>query len=180
MANIGEKFLELKWRKFFKVMDVDHDEKITKEDYVLMGERFASSSLVPEERKAVVEKHFVDIWNTLYNKDGKTTEVTADQLVHLFTEAGKSGLEKICKETCPLVFQAIDADGDGIIQIDEYRNFFRLFNKDVSMADKSFEGIDTNKNGVLSVAEFTEAWRDFMTSLDQKSPYQLLFGHLDA
>jgi len=106
--------------------------------------------------------------------------VTEDELVDSFNEAGAPVLKEICQKTCAMTFQAIDADGDGLIQVEEYRNFFRLFNKDDSIADKSFETIDLDKDGVLSVEEFTKSWMEFMTGSDQTSPYQFMFGSLDV
>jgi len=174
-----EKFLERKWRKFFATLDIDHDGKVTLEDYVLMGQRFAAASSVSAERKAAIEQNFINIWNTVYNKDGKCTEVKVEELLDMFIQTGNPALIEICSETCPLMFQAIDADGDGIIQVEEFRNFFRLFIKDDSYADKIFEMIDLNKNGILSVDEFVKAWKDFLTGVDQSSPYQFFFGSLD-
>jgi len=174
-----EEFLELKWRKFFKVLDVDHDGEVTLKDHEIMGQRFAAASAVPDERKAVIEKQYINLWNQIYNNDGKTEAVTMDELVQHYHVVGRPALVQICRDTCPLEFQAIDADGDGSIQVEEFRNFFRLFCKDDSNADKSFEVIDLNKDGVLSLEEFTEAWIEFLSGVDQKSPYQFLFGSLD-
>jgi len=174
-----KKFLERKWRKFFVTMDQDHDKKITVKDYELMGQRFAAASNVSKERKAVIEQHFINLWNKVFSQDGKYRQVTEDELVDRFNEAGAAVLNQICHETCPLTFQTVDADGDGLIQVDEFRNFFRLFNKDESIADKSFETIDLDKDGVLSVEEFTKSWMEFMTGSDQTSPYQFMFGSLD-
>jgi len=175
-----DEFLEIKWRKFFTILDVDHDGEITLKDHEIMGQRFADSPIVPKDRKPVVEKQFANIWNQVYNKDGKTLSVTLDQLLHHYKQLGREAMKQICTETCPLEFAAIDADGDGLIQVEEFRNFFRLFFKDDSFANKSFETIDLNKDGVLSLEEFTEAWIEFLSGVDQKSPYQFLFGPLDV
>jgi len=175
-----EKFLERKWRKFFMMMDIDHDQKITVKDYELMGQRFAAASDVSQERKAAIEQQYLNIWDKVYNTDGKTNQVTVDELVNLCNEAGTPVIKQICQEGSPPTFHAVDADGDGFIQLEEYRNFFRLFIKDDSIADKSFETIDLDKDGVLSVEEFTQAWTEFMSGSDQTSPYQFIFGSLDV
>jgi len=175
-----EKFLKRKWRKFFAVLDVDHDGKVTLKDYETMGQRFAIASTVMEARRSEIEQHFVEIWNKVYNKDGKTSEVTVEQLFEKFDEFGNEAMIQVCHETCPLLFQAIDADGDGFIQVEEFRNFFHLLCEDDSLADRSFQMIDLNKDGVLSAEEFKEVWIEFLIGVDQTSPYQFLYGSLDA
>jgi len=174
-----DEFLERKWRKFFTILDVDHDGKVTLEDHVLMGQRFAAASNVPEERKAVIRQHFVTIWNTVFNLDEELTEVDEGAFMNLFIRNGSAGFKKVCDGVCPIMFQAIDADGDGFIQVNEFRDFFRLFYKDDSIADKSFEAIDVNKDGTLSGEEFAAAFTEFLSGVDQNSLYQFFFGSLD-
>jgi len=175
-----EKFLELKWKKFFSILDIDHDGYVTQQDYVIIGQRFSASPCVPEKRRAVVSQHFPAIWEKVFNKDGKTEKVNQEELLDLFSHRTTSDMRQISDETCSLMFEAIDADGDGFIQVNEFRDFFRLFFKDDANADKSFGIIDLNKDGILSKEEFCAALTDFIIGADQKSPYQLVFGPLDA
>jgi len=174
-----DQLLERKWRKFFTILDIDLDGKVTLKDHMMMGQRFAAASDVPEERKAVIRQHFVTIWETVFNLDDKLTEVDEDEFMRLFIRNGSTGLKKICDGVCPIMFQAIDADGDGFIQVKEFRDFFRLFFEDDSNADTSFAVIDLNKDGVLSREEFRMAFTEFLSGVDQTSPYQFFFGALD-
>jgi Ca2+-binding EF-hand superfamily protein len=175
-----DEFLERKWRKFYTLLDIDHDGKVTLKEHEQLGQRFAAASQVSKERKVIIEQHFVNLWNALYNKDGQCEEIVVAVLLEKFAQTGRANLSKLCDDTCPLMFQAADADGDGFIQMEEFRNVSRLFFKDDTNADKAFEMIDLDKDGKLSLAEFTEAWREFFSGVDQNSPYRFLFGSLDV
>jgi len=174
-----EKFLERKWRKVFKILDLDHDGMVTLKDYASLGQRFAAESKISKERKAGIEQHFVNVWHRLYCRDRRSEQVTEDEFVDIYFEAGGPLLKQLIVESCPLFFQAIDADGDGFIPVEEFRNFFRLFSKDDSFAVQVFETLDVKKTGVLSVDEFVDAFLEYVTGTDQKSPYQFLFGSLN-
>jgi len=99
-----EKFLERKWLKFFTILDVDHDGLVTLEDHVMMGQRFAAASVVPEERKAVVRQHFITIWNTVFNLDEELTGVNEEEYMNLLIRNGATGLGKICDGIGPIMF----------------------------------------------------------------------------
>jgi hypothetical protein len=178
-TNSTEKFLERKWRKFFRILDMDHKGKLVMEDSVLLGQRFAAASNVPEERKAAVRQHFMSIWEAA-TKDEKLTEIDAERLVQFYIRISTTGLRKICDAVCPIMFQAIDTNGDGFIRVKEFRDFFNILFKDDTNADKSFETIDLNKDGKLSGEEFAIAFTEFLSGEDQKSPYQFFFGSLDV
>jgi len=181
MATLStEEFQDKKWRKFFTILDADHNGKVSLNDHAEMGKRFAAAPSVPEERKDITRQHFVTIWETVFNLDADIQEVDHDYFMDLFRRNGTAGFKKICDGVCPIMFAAIDEDGDGVIGRDEFRHFFRLFYKDDSQADKSFGIIDTAKDNRLSFQEFKAAFTEFLSGVDQSSPYQFFFGELDV
>jgi Ca2+-binding EF-hand superfamily protein len=78
----------------------------------------------------------------------------------------------------PLFFSAVDANGDGQIQEDEFKLFFDILGLDANFAPATFKAIDTNNDGQLSLDEFVAAGVDFFTSDDESSPNKLFWGPL--
>jgi len=173
------KLLDAKLRKFFGVLDTNGDGLVTREDHEEMGRRFAAASDVNDKRKEEIKQHFITIWETIFHRDGKVEEVDMPYFVDLMTSHGLSGMKKICDGVTPIMFQAVDADGDGKIQPAEFRHFFALFKCNDSGADRSFGTIDADGDGVLSGEEFRVAFTDFLCDEDETCPNRLFFGPLD-
>jgi len=172
-------FLRRKWTNYFRMFDANHDGKLTKEDFVEIGRRIAAMAPGDEVRKEAIRKMVLKDWDRLFNQDGKTVEVKPDELLQSFSEKTSEELAKLAHDYCPIVFQAVDTDGDGFIQFSEYKNYFCVLFQDDKEARASFDAIDTNKDGILSLEEFRNAWIEFLSGKDQQSPYRLMLGPLD-
>ena len=73
-------------------------------------------------------------------------------------------------------FRLIDADGDGVIGPQEYRDLMASVFVDAASADQAFARLDTNGDGVISHDEFTQLYRDFFTSDDPDAPGSRFWG----
>jgi len=178
MATTTNDFLSKKFSHFFHVLDFDGDGVVTRNDYVQMGERFASVSDVDDKRKEEIKKHFLGIWDEMFANLSTESRITPDQFVKNLTEIGEQGRKKISETTAPLMFKAVDADGDGLIQLQEYRNYYKLLKNKDEAADESFKTIDLNHDGCISLEEYNQGFLDFFTSEDQTSPNRHFFGPL--
>ncbi len=76
------------------------------------------------------------------------------------------------------VFDVLDVDGDGIISVDEYRAFLRVYAVDDASASEHFARFDTDGDGSISRAEFEVLMVDFFQSDDAETPGSWLFGAL--
>ena len=115
-----------------------------------------------------------------YLKDG-----TAGQTLNEDAFIGKMkkqvqdpALRQVVGGPLPLFFSAIDANGDGMIQKDEFELFFEIIGLDPKMAGDTFQAIDTNHDGQLSLDEFVTAGVEFFVSEDETSPHKLFWGPL--
>ena len=75
-------------------------------------------------------------------------------------------------------FQAMDTDGDGLLHRDEWSNYLKIRNTYVSeeQAQESFDSVDTNKDGVISLPEFVEYSVDFWCKLGEDLGTKDLYG----
>ncbi|MEA2828811.1 MAG: hypothetical protein QOG43_3250 [Actinomycetota bacterium] len=76
-------------------------------------------------------------------------------------------------------FRLIDADGDGVIARQEYRDLMASVFIDAAVADDAFARLDTNGDGVISADEFTQLYRDFFTSDDPDAPGSRFWGSFE-
>ena len=59
-------------------------------------------------------------------------------------------------------FQRFDQDGNGYIDVNEFREVLRALGEDppTSVVELNFAAIDTNEDGVVNFSEFSKWWLD--------------------
>ena len=75
-------------------------------------------------------------------------------------------------------FDAMDADHDGRIQIEELTTAFRILGVETNPALWTFKAIDTDGDGVINKDEYVISWVAFFTNMDENHPSKLLMGPL--
>lgn len=173
---------ERKIRTLYNRFDVDRSGSIDVADFKLWGERLVSYGHLNEQKQNDLRKCMTSMWNDYFcpmdaNKDGK---VTCDELTkHIQASLKDANKKKNWQQIIPLVFEAIDADKDGVISKDEFNNYFKSLNiNDKSMADQVFNEIDTNHDGALSSEEFSAFGEHFFTDTNEDDPSKIFFGKL--
>jgi len=172
-------FWEQKMKTYFIRIDFDNDGAITRKDFEGMGARFAETGkLSGDNAKALCDK-VCGIWDQYLANMGGGAPLTQDAFV--------AGLKKVKDDAnlkttlggpMPIYFAAVDANNDGMIQAEEFAEFFKILGLDPALAIESFKAIDTNNDGLLSVEEFSEAGAEFFTSEDESKPTKLFWGPL--
>lgn len=166
-------------KTYFTRIDFDKDGAITKKDFEGMAERFVSTEKLNEAKGNELRAKLIQVWEK-YLKDGH--EVSGlDQATFIATlkkQVTDPNLRQTLAGPLPLFFSAVDANGDGFIQQDEFQLFFQILGLDPNFAPASFNAIDTNNDGKLSLDEFVTAGVDFFTSEDETNPNKFFWGPL--
>jgi len=177
-SGFGGRFWERKVRTFFKLVDIDGNGYITKGDYESLADRYKEMGKLDDVKAKQVRRKLVKVWFDLFeadSTDGRVDEATFCQSARkcealIFTTA---------TQFHGLFFDLIDLSGDGIIQKDEFRLFFKVFGiGDEQQVIQSFNGLDSNGDGELSYEEFVQAGCQYFISGDEALPSKFLYGPL--
>jgi len=168
-----------KMKTYFQRIDFDKDGSITQKDFEGMADRFVSSEKLDEKRGAELKGKLLQVWDKYLKDSHGGQALNQDAFIKtLKAQVSDPALRQTLAGPLPLFFSAVDANGDGQIQEDEFRLFFDILGLDPSMAPATFKAIDTNNDGQLSLDEFVAAGVDFFTSEDESSPNKLFWGPL--
>ncbi|MEO1295238.1 MAG: EF-hand domain-containing protein [Cyanobacteria bacterium J06636_16] len=79
-------------------------------------------------------------------------------------------------EVANLIFDAIDIDASGSLDLQEWRNLFQVYGIPVIYAEEAFAKIDQNRDGHLSKEELLPLIEDFYYSQNPDAPGNFIFG----
>lgn len=77
------------------------------------------------------------------------------------------------------VIGAVDLDNDGIIDVNDWRNVFKIYSYDESLAEETFKTMDRDNDGKVAGDEVTVALDEFLQSNDKSLLGNYMFGPLD-
>lgn len=166
-------------KTYFKRIDFDGDGSITRKDFEGMGARFAETGkLSGDNAKALCDK-VNEIWDKYLGTMGAGEGLDETAFVAgMRKNFGCDTMKATFGGPLPIYFAAVDANNDGMIQADEFAEFFKILGLNPELAVESFKAIDTNNDGLLSCDEFSEAGTEFFTSEDESKPTKLFWGPL--
>jgi Ca2+-binding EF-hand superfamily protein len=165
--------------RFFRVMDRDGDGVLDPADFDRVAESLAAAhgweAGSPEyERSKLMQRAS---WQRL---EPNTSAESVDLRRFLaYTSAllyNPGEYDQAVRAIAASTFDALDADGDDRITIEEQRQFYRAYGIDPALADRVFPTLDTNGDGYLSRAELEDVMSEFFFSADPRAPANLFFG----
>lgn len=160
------------------LVDTNGDGFIDRSDYRLWIDRIADIRGLQQGSDAyrTVEALFLESYEAIYSacsdEDGRIPVDAFHELLLSMSRAGGAGLSGWSDG----FFRLLDADGDGVIGPQEYRDLMASVLVDAAVADASFAQLDLNGDGHISRDEFTGLYVEFFTSDDPEAPGSHFWG----
>ncbi|MED7931313.1 EF-hand domain-containing protein [Nonomuraea sp. LP-02] len=173
-----------KYRQWFRGADVDGDGVITRQDVLLMAERYITARAASQSPTAHRLTHELDaFWTQVIapmdqDGDGKIDlrEMT-EGFRRALTDPGLYPQQIQLVADC--YFDLIDLDGDDRIDQEEFQQIFGLAgNISFEHCAEVFTALDLNGSGTLDRAEFHQALAEYFYGNDPDAPANHLFGRV--
>jgi juvenile hormone diol kinase len=74
------------------------------------------------------------------------------------------------------LLELFDTDEDGVLEVDEFCDFYSIFGQSMDLARQIFAELDVNDDGVISRDELLEMVHQFYRSDDPTAPGNRLYG----
>ena len=188
-------FVQGKIRIWFKMMDTTKDGFMSKDDFELIANRFASQYNLDENRakeiyewlvygfKKTDEEHSgeeMPVVKQLSEAIQNGEKISEDQyiqglgqLMTIDPELARISLEKMVS----LFFKIFDFNEDGFISCDELEKGLFCFGYDNKDAVQSvFKIMESGHEGKISEKEYVTAWLDFIFGNDKNNPMVKIFA----
>ncbi|OKJ09166.1 calcium-binding protein [Kitasatospora sp. CB01950] len=175
---------EVKNQKFsmlFHWFDQGGDNMLTHDDFLAMGELFATLAQPGDhENAAAMKKAFEEWWRVLLehgdaNGDG---QIDHEEFLALMkaTVTAPEHFEKAVLAIADALMRALDTNHDGVLSKDEYVRMYDALGIPPEHSGDAFQRLDLDGNGVLSHDEFRSAITEFYLSSDENAPGNWLIG----
>jgi hypothetical protein len=76
----------------------------------------------------------------------------------------------------PLFFLIWDTNCNLLVELSEYQFFMNLLGLSSDVIKASFNQLDTDHNGEVTIIENTIGWDDYFSTSDESDPYNILLG----
>jgi juvenile hormone diol kinase len=178
-------FQKRKLARLFDAMDVNGDGQVGRTDFVhrvnalarLRGWHATSASFERNLRTALNE------WQNLRETADvdDDTRVSCEEFLRYADVflGDREAIRAYARGDVQLLFDAMDADGDGRITNDEYRTYLETCGLNGAGADSFFAHADLDEDGRVSRSEMTHAMEEYLSSDNPDAGGNYLFGPLD-
>ncbi|MEV4890589.1 EF-hand domain-containing protein [Nonomuraea sp. NPDC055795] len=181
----GDDLLNRKFDVCFGHGDVNGDGVLERADCVALGARLAAYLDEPfDSPKALaLFESFGTFWTRLiaeFDEDGagalSPQEFRKGMRGAWVEDPG--GFEAAFRPAATALWRLCDKDDDGFVRAEEFARFHKAFGTSAGNSRISFERLDRDSDGNLSVDELIEAWREYYTSADPAAPGNWLYGDI--
>lgn len=179
-------FQKQKIRRLFAVLDVNRDGRVDRDDFIHRVEALARlRGWTRESPEYESNLHFVlEEWAAVRDSADldESGAVGPDEFLRyaeIFLD-DPDAVHAYARGDVQLMFDAMDADGDGAITLDEYRAYLAACGVDASAAEVFFGHADLDRDGAITREEMARAVEEFLTAEDPRAAGNFMFGPVDG
>jgi len=177
MSEFGEHW-ERKLRTFFQRFDIDGDGLLTRNDFERLADRVIKTGHFTGYRADELRNLYLEIWDKYFKPEDGGNAGTFEEFLANVKSHGKSELGLSYLEQNSIMFDAVDTSNDGVIELQEFINYFNALGIGEEIAKEAFKGLDTNHDGVLSREEFISSGINFFMLEEPSFPADAFYGSL--
>jgi juvenile hormone diol kinase len=173
-----------KLTRYFRVYDVDDDGAIGLRDFERVLENLRVLHRLEESAPgwAALRQAYMDRWEGVR----RSADADADGGVDLgewlaYWEALLADSSRYDAEVSSLVdrlYALFDTDGSGVIDVDEFCNFYGAYGLRAEMAREVFGALDRDGDGAITRTELRDMAHQFYRSDNPDAPGNQLYGPL--
>ena len=172
--------LKRKFTRYFNVLDYDQNGVIEQEDFEAVALKLAQvRNWAPgSPGHQTCRAAMLSIWQHLQPFADTAGRISLEEWLQTEEDAIATD-ENYAQYVTPVaagLFDLVDEDGDGVINVQEYRNFFAGYRITPDLADEAFARMDLNGDGLLSKEALLQHVYDFHCSNDPAVPGNWLLG----
>jgi juvenile hormone diol kinase len=176
---------QLKLTRYFRVYDVDDDGQIAWPDFERVAEnvRALYSAGAKSETHRLIREGFSRRWDALRGSADTDHDGGVDLGEWLDYWAGvladDTRYEAEVSAVTERLFELFDTDEDGVLEADEFCNFYGIYGLRSTQARQVFLDLDVDGDGRVTRDELIGMAHEFYRSDDPTAPGNRLFGPLD-
>ncbi|WP_406640238.1 EF-hand domain-containing protein [Amycolatopsis sp. WGS_07] len=151
----------------FDKLDLNHDGRLDWADYEILIDRYRKTAGVNDDDRRIQElRAFYQLhWLELLRHSGASGDrLSRNEFVEATRRTtGDANRLDAAKVGGHVIFDLVDADGDGSISRDELGRYLQgVWQIDQSDPRYDFDALDTNKDGVISREEFVSGIQEIL------------------
>jgi Ca2+-binding EF-hand superfamily protein len=152
----------------FELWDTNGDGRIERSDWEAEAQRILKSFGTDQDtpRGRAVMSSYMHMWDYLASQAGNSTKsLTLEQFKKVshdhIINPGDVGFSNVLRPTIRAIADLCDHDGDGRVSFDGFKSWLKAVGADQSKAKETFQRLDENGDGHLTVDELVHAVRDY-------------------
>ena len=175
-------FQKKKLAVLYSMYDADKNGVIELADFYVLLDKYAEvrgwEPGSPEYE--VLKSQLVSRWHTMQeaadtNRDNQISR--SEWLVYIDNMlSSPATFDAEVTKIVAAIFAIFDLDGNGSLELEEYRQLYRATGIDEAFADENFGRLDLSNNGHISKEQHLELFRQFFYSQDPDSPGNWVLG----